>query len=334
MNSPRQTRSFCFHETKLEITCSRNMAAYLDARFRMLSNQAECNETVRINFQAVADPNQHAMERPAGEGIPFYEIPKGEARYFRETDEIYLGFGRGVRALCRPRSGGALVSVVESQPHNLFIASHFVLTILLLEILRRRGWYSLHAAALSEGRRAILIAGTSGVGKSTLSIALLRAQFDYLSDDMVFLRTMGDRLVARGLVEDVDVSDETIRYFPELDFLLHRAKADAFPKRHVCPDEVYGTRLIGEAQPAALILPRISENGTSAIVQIDSDEALLEIVPNVLLTEEHTSQSHLRVLAELVKQTGCYRLDTGRDFARIPTLLRGLLGRRQERVCA
>ena len=48
-------------------------------------------------------------------------------------------------------------------------------------------------------------------------------------------------------------------------------------------------------------------------------------MPNVLLTEARACQNHLGVLAELVKQTACYRLDTGQDFERIPVLLRGLL---------
>ena len=172
------------------------------------------------------------------------------------------------------------------------------------------------------------------MGKSTLSVALLRARFDYLTDDMVFLRRGPDGVMARGLVEDVDVSDQTIRFFPELDFLLKFPKPDGFPKKQVRAEEVYGTKVVAEAYPKAIILPRISGKERSVITQIGSDEALLEIVPNVLLTEAPACQSHLGVLAELVKQTACYRLDTGQDFDRIPVLLRGLLSCDQEAVYA
>ena len=55
------------------------------------------------------------------------------------------------------------------------------------------------------------------------------------------------------------------------------------------------------------------------------DEALLELAPNVLLTEPRSSQAHLDVLAALVRETACYRLETGRDFHVLPTLLRNLL---------
>ncbi len=334
MNIDRQTRTYYVPGTKLEFLCSATMATYLDARFRMSPTAAACAETVHFDFQAVIDPSQHTVKRPRGDGRPFYEMPRGDACHFRETDEIYLSFGDGVRALWKLASGRVLLSTVESEPRNLFVASHLVLTVLLVEILKRRGWYSLHAAAFSEKGKAILIPGTSGVGKSTLSVALLRANFDYLTDDMVFLRRGPDGVVAQGLVEDVDVSDQTIRFFPELHFLLKSSKNDGFLKKQVRVEEVYATKVVAEAHPKAIILPRISGKETSVITQIGSDEALLEIVPNVLLTEARACQGHLGILAELVKQTACYRLDTGQDFDRIPVLLRGLVSCDHATVCA
>lgn len=334
MTMDRQARSYCVHETKFEVLCSAAMAACLDVRFRMFPIEAKCVDTARLDFQAVTDPSQHAVRRPQGDGRPFYEMPAGEASYFKQTDEVYISFGHGVRALCKPPSGHVLVSTVESEPQNLFVASHLVLTILLVEILRRRGWYALHAAGFSDSGRAILIPGTSGVGKSTLSVALLRAKFDYLSDDMVFLARRADSLAVRGLVEDVDVSDQTIRFFSELDFLLRSPKTGGFSKRRLPIEEVYKTKVAAEARPRAIVLPRISGRRESVVTQIDADEAFHEIVPNVLLTEESACRGHLGVLAELVKLVNCYRLDTGQDFDRIPTLLRALLSCEQETLCA
>jgi hypothetical protein len=334
MITQRQTRRYCVAGATLQFLSSATMATYLDARFRVSPADVGWTDTVHFDFQPVIDPSQHVVNRPDGDGRPFYEMPKGEASHFRETDEVYLSFGDGVRALCKLGSGRVLLSIVESEPRNLFVASHLVLTVLLVEILKRSGWYSLHAAAFSENGKAILIPGTSGAGKSTLSVALLRANFDYLTDDMVFLRRGPDSVLARGLVEDVDVSDQTIRFFPELDFLLKSPKTDGFPKKQVRAEEVYSTKVVDEACPKAIILPRISGKEASVITQIGSDEALLEIVPNVLLTEARACQDHLGILAELVKQTACYRLDTGQDFERIPVLLRGLLSCDQETVCA
>jgi hypothetical protein len=207
-------------------------------------------------------------------------------------------------------------------------------TILLVEILKRRSCYSMHAAGFSKDGKAILIPGTSGAGKSTLAITLLRSGFDYLSDDMVFLQRRSDGLGILSFPEDVDVSDQTIRFFPELDFLRSSPKSVAWAKRQVRADEVYGVEMVREARPGAIVLPKISAKERSVVRPIDADEALLEMVSNILLTEARSCQSHLDILTELVRQTPCYRLETGRDFDCIPILFRELLNGSREEVHA
>lgn len=95
-------------------------------------------------------------------------------------------------------------------------------------------------------------------------------------------------------------------------------------------EKMYGARVVREARPEAIVFPRISQNPTSTISAIDSNEALLEIIPNVMLTQLRACQAHLTALADPVKQTSCYRLDTGRDFDRIPDVFRGILEREAE----
>jgi hypothetical protein len=55
------------------------------------------------------------------------------------------------------------------------------------------------------------------------------------------------------------------------------------------------------------------------------DEALIELAPNVLLTEETSSRAHLEVLGSLARQCRCYRLEAGRDIETLPHLLLGLI---------
>jgi hypothetical protein len=274
------------------------------------------------------------VEKPHGQGRSFYDLPSGESLYFKATDQLYLSFGGGVRALCSPSLGCASFSVIESEPVNLFLASHLMLTILLVEMLKRRGSFSMHAAGFSKGGKAILIPGTSGAGKSTLAITLLRGGFGYLSDDMVFLRRSADGLEVLGFPEDVDVSDSTINFFSELDFLRSLPKAFAWGKSQVRADEVYRAETVLAARPGAIVFPKISAKDRSDIRPMDADEALLEMVSNVLLTEGHSCQSHLDILAELVRQAPCYRLATGRDFDRLPLLLAELLSDSREEIHA
>lgn len=324
MNSTFQIRNYSFDGLNLCVSCSPKIAACLDERFRLLPAERESGETIFFEFHSVDEGNQHIIQKPAGHGRAFYELPDGEALSFESGNELYVSFRSGVRSLCRPSAGHVVFSVVESQPENLFLVSHLLFTIFLVEILKWRGRYSLHAAGFSSNDRAVLIPGTSGAGKSTLSIALLRAHFDYLSDDMVFLRRSHEALGIVGLPEDVDVTDQTLRFFPELDFVQRSPKAEGFPKWQVRANEVYGTKIVRRARPSAIVFPRIAGKEFSTVREIEPGEAFFEMVPNVLLTGSRCCQAHLDALTDLVKQTPCYRLETGLDFDRIPELFREL----------
>ena len=334
MSEIRHLRNYCFHGLNLRVLCSAAMAECLDSRFRLLPSGEQYGETISLDFHSVADGSRHRVKKPQGQGRVFYNMPSGEACYFEAEDQVYLSFGDGVRALGSPGLGCASISVVESGPVNLFSASHIVLTILLIEMLKRRGCYSMHAAGFTKDGKAILIPGTSGAGKSTLSITLLRGGFGYLSDDMTFLRRCPDGFEVLGFPEDVDVSDKTIGFFPELDFLARSPKTAGFTKKQVRADEVYGAVPVRQARPGAIVIPKISGEQKSVLRPIDADEALLDMVSNVLLTEGRSCQDHLTILSELVRQTPCYRLATGRDFDDIPFLLSELLSRRTEEIYA
>lgn len=334
MSKIQQSRIYRFHGLEFRISCSAAIAESLEARFRLLPSGGEYRDTISFDFQSVTDASRHCVEKPRAEGRSFYDLPFGECLYFPAEDQLYLSYRSDVRVLSSPRTGCSSFSIVESEPVNLFMASHLMLTILLVEMLKRRGFYSMHAAGFSKDGKAVLIPGTSGAGKSTLAITLLRGGFGYLSDDMVFLRRSSDGLRVLSFPEDVDVSDKTISFFPELDFLALSPKAAGWPKRQVRTDEVYGSELVSEARPGAIVIPKISGKEKSHMRPIRADEALLEIVSNVLLTEGRSCQSHLDVLTELVRQAPCYRLETGRDFDRIPVLLGELLSGSREEIHA
>ena len=64
-------------------------------------------------------------------------------------------------------------------------------------VLRLRGITCLHASAISLGDCAIALAGSPGVGKSTLAAAFARNGFPVLSDDVVALADQGRQFLAQ-----------------------------------------------------------------------------------------------------------------------------------------
>ncbi len=325
MSDSRLTQTYGFHGLNLRVSSSDEIATCLDARFQLLPSNEECAETIVFDFETASNSQGHRFGKPSGRAKLFYQLDGGDASYFEAEDRLYLCYEDRVRVLCNPGVGYARFSVLEPEIDNLWFATHLLFTICLVEMVKRRGLYSLHAGGFSANGRCLLIPGTSGAGKSTLTVASLRANFDYMSDDMVFLTGQPDGFRALAFPEEVDVSDSTAGFFPELSFLLRYPKRPGWRKRQIHPIQVYGAKVAPEARPAAIVIPRIAEAETSVITRMDADEALLELVPNVLLTEASSCRAHLDALSELVKSTPCYRLETGRDFDQLSGRFRELL---------
>jgi len=108
-------------------------------------------------------------------------------------------------------------AVVEVPVALLDEAAHFrsgVLEALALFLLARMDRDPLHAAAVARGGSALLLAGPSGVGKSTLVYAAARAGLRVLAEDAVFLQL--DPFRAWGMPRRVHLLPNTARFFPEL----------------------------------------------------------------------------------------------------------------------
>jgi hypothetical protein len=64
-----------------------------------------------------------------------------------------------------------------------------VLDTIVLFMLSRRGRIPIHAAGILDGDTAVVLAGPSGLGKSTLALASVGAGFRLLSDDALYVQT-------------------------------------------------------------------------------------------------------------------------------------------------
>jgi hypothetical protein len=265
--------------------------------------------------------------RPAA-GRPVYDPPVGEVLYDEGEDLLYLRYGPRLGVLCEPGAGRARLAAAEPSEADLWPLSHPLFTLPLVELLKRRGLYAVHAAGLSRGGRALLLAGHSGAGKSTLTLALARAGCGFLGDDTLFLdrppgRPAGLRILA--FPDEVDLTEESVGFFPEAAAHLEEAPRAGWRKRQLRAEQVYRTEVVWECAPGALIFPRVAGTADSVLEPLDRAEALFELAPNVLLTEPRSSQAHLDALAALVEASACYRLATGRDLDGAVRLLEGVV---------
>jgi hypothetical protein len=317
--------SYDFHGLHLSVEVEDDgVRSAVADRLRYFSADALSPPDISFDLRMVSRASEHLVERPSGSGRPVYDWEVGEVSYFDEPDLLYMTVADQARMLVSGQSGNAVASAIHDSPARAYLLSRPLMTLPLVELLKRRGLFSLHAAGLSLDGQALLLAGPSGSGKSTLAIALARAGLDFMSDDMVFIATEGGRVHA--FPDEADVSDRTAAWFPELEALRGRPRG-GWPKHRVRVEEVFGAAVAPSATPAALVFPTIGDGPQSVIAPMPAAEALVELAPNVLLTDPVPAQRHLDALASLARDIPCYRLWTGRDFSQTASDLRRLVSK-------
>jgi hypothetical protein len=253
-----------------------------------------------------------------GGGRVVYEAPEGVLRYLEASDQLVANYANRVHLDLRAREGHMYMAVTGDRPADLMLAAYPLFSISLVEILKRRHRYALHAACVSWHGSGLLLAGTSGSGKSTLAVAFARRGFDILADDTVFLDDGQLRVLA--FPDEIDVTEDTISLFEELEQLRSQKRRPGRTKHSLRP-EVLGACTVASCIPAALVVPRVGNETESRLDQMDPAAALRELLPNVLLTDPASSQAHVDALGSLVKQIPAFRLETGRDLSAAVDLL-------------
>jgi hypothetical protein len=316
------TAHYDVHGVRLAVTATDpELLAAVHGRLRHFAVRGNGSADLRFDYTVDAAP----VARPAGVGRPVYDPPAGEVAYFPQLDRLWIDDSDGVQVLCAPADGTARMRVRPGRRGDLWMLSRPMLTLPLLELLKRQGRFGVHAAGVAAGGRGVLVAGASGAGKSTLALALTRGGFGFLGDDLLFLRRRADGVQALGFPDEVDVTPATAALFPELADALGGAPPTGWPKHRLRADEAWGAVNVSECRPELVLFPAVSGREDSAAEPLGPEEALLELAPNVLLTDAPAAQAHLDVLGDLVRQARCYRLATGWALDRVPALVRRLL---------
>jgi hypothetical protein len=299
----------------------------MELRLQTFRRETIGQSEIRLEFLLNGHAEDKALSLPPGASRPVYETPYGHLHYFPEADTVCGDF-QGVRVRCEAGDGVARLHSTAFAGSDLYLATHPLATISLMELLKHRDRYSLHAACVAESDgRGILVAGPSGAGKSTLTIALVRAGLGFLSDDIVFLRhdPAADAVQVLAFPDAVGVTPHTAERFGDLRALLAEQPPSGFPKRLVRMEELFETRALSSCEPRVLVFPEVVRDRPSRLDPLDPKEALLRLVPDVLLTQPAGTQSHLRALAALLARVRCYRLQSGADLEGTAQLVRELL---------
>lgn len=160
------------------------------------------------------------VERPAEAvlRLSVLEMPDADvgapARYTRSGDR--LEFVRGASSGFADRASGLAAAWIApallADPDR---ARTDVIECLALFLSGRWLPAALHAAAVAQGGRCVLLTGEAGAGKSTLAFACLLEGLQMVAEDVVFVDTRGGRPIANGLPGRIHLLPDALRFFPE-----------------------------------------------------------------------------------------------------------------------
>ena len=192
-----------------------------------------------------------------------------------------------------------------------------------LALLSSYDRHFLHAAAVACGGRAILLAGASGVGKSTLSYLAHRSGLQVMSEDRVWIQ-QSPRLRVWGWPSRVHLRHEALAHFPEIDAVM-RDTHGAGKQRHVV-----------DVRESAAALPRLyADDAVVCLLSRGDDAPLLtpvdrDVVVDALSRDvapgfDRHAERHLPSVRAIAAQGG-WRLRLSRDPHEALPLLEQMLG--------
>ena len=221
-------------------------------------------------------------------------------------------------------SNSAFCYLSPQHMDSSWVLAHRVFLLPVLEILRKREAFYLHAGCVFINGAGILICGGSGHGKSTLTYALARDGFSYMSDDAVFLKANGENPSIFSFPEKLKLDSSSCSFFSEFSELPEiKGKVEISIKDSNISDVVI------DGEPQFIIFPHISETGECGIQPVDDTEAMLMLIQqSISMVGNNRIEEHLDILKKLSEGTKKYRLTIGGNFEEPVRLIRGISGTR------
>ncbi|CAE6736353.1 MAG: hypothetical protein H8K06_09300 [Nitrospira sp.] len=323
------------HGTEMTFTTNSHALAHsVESLLRHFKCQTPATESIPMQFTAVQQRSDIPL-RISGKALLLHSgsgLVLGCGSHTTWRCDIYLDQGvlfadfheEGLVVIdSRSQSAqGYLVRPEDMAPdiRNSFV--HFAMT----ELLKRRGIFTFHATALEYQGKGVLIPGFSGRGKTTSFLSLLRSGYRYLSDDHPFFRVTDSGVELLPYPLKINVTDQTVSYFPELRNAPPSVLRAGTPKRYFYPEDLYPSPLGQSCTPAIILFPSVVNSPHSCLEPLSKKLAMEMILPHSLLVyEPEVARQEFKALVRLIQDTDCYRLHFGRDVVDLPWLVTPLL---------
>lgn len=195
----------------------------------------------------------------------------------------------------------------------------------LAPLLRRKGYFLLHAFAAAKNGHCLLIVGPTQSGKTTTGLCLILNGWQLLSNDAVLLEARPDGVYALATPGDVGIRPKSFKLLPEL--------ANLRPLDHPInqPFNITGEDLVSGrwSEPVrihTIVSPQIKQISRSYVKPQARALCFANLMrESVDRWDESAFDHHINILQQLSSQVSPYDLFLGPDLDQLPDLLADLL---------
>ena len=183
---------------------------------------------------------------------------------------------------------------------------------------RRRGLHLLHGGAVGTADGGVLIAGRSGIGKSTVALSCLGTDLGYAGDDYVLVDASADPVAYAVYTSGKLQPDQLLRFD-------HLAPARLNPGSDDKPvflfAQTHASWLSDGFPLRAVVVPRITGSATPRLVPASAATAISNIAPSTVFQLPYSGPSTMAVAAALAKRLPTFFLEMGPEIDLVPPLL-------------
>ncbi len=267
------------------------------------------------DFRFWVDPSSHSN-------------PPWPKPYFRGLGHlIFAGFDTYNSMLIDLRSRRVMGRLTVEIAEDAAFWKIIILPVLLAILGSAAGLAVLHCACVAWKDTGILLAGHTGSGKSTLSLALAQSGFVFVSDDRTLFSIKDGLLLAHGLGPCLKLRREAAARFGSLGNHLNHPWPNEEGDAYIDPSLEFGVERAHTCEPQSVFFLEQGKGSAFSVVEITPDEAGARLEEGLTQETVEAVRNQREVIGSLVRRE-CFLLRYAGDPTGIAWALRGFLATR------
>ena len=171
----------------------------------------------------------------------------------------------------------------------------------------------IHCAAVGMDNKGVLIAGKSGSGKSTASLACLLSDMFFAGDDYVLLND-GPEPHVFSLYNSAKLDWKQIQIFPALKPLIWNFERRDEEKALLFLHDKHPEKISRDFPAKAILVPRITGQSRTIITRTLPADGLKALAPSTIFQQPWAGRFTFKIIANLVKRIPSYQMNLGTDI--------------------